>query len=96
MSTEKRQWFVSWRTIPDNTNVGIASGDKPVHGTVVSTAGAPTSYMVEMPSGKERHNQQHINTVPENKEQAEQSKTQSRDLIMAHSRTGAPIPLNQL
>jgi len=67
----------SLNQIPDNTNIGIASGDKAVNGTVVSTVGAPRSYMVEMPSGKERHNQQLLNMVPENKEQADQSKTQS-------------------
>ena len=68
--------------IPNNTNVWITSGDEPVHGTVVSTADAPRSYMVETPSGQLRRNQQHLNVVPENTEQLDQSETQMRDPIM--------------
>lgn len=83
--------------IPNNMNIWITSGDKPVHGTVVSTADAPRSYVVETPSGQVRRNRQHLNVVPENQEQVDQSETQMRDPIMTHSRTRTPIvPPNQL
>ena len=50
--------------IPDNTDVWIKSEKKPVPGTVLSSAGAPRSYIVDTPSGQVHRNRHDLNVVP--------------------------------
>ena len=47
--------------IPDDSEVWINSGSKPVRGTVLTQADAPRSYVVSTPSGIVRRNRQHLN-----------------------------------
>ena len=80
--------------IPDDTNVWITSGDRPVEGRVVHPAETPRSYIVETPSGRVRRNRVHLNPMPNDAtDDATIDHTQrpSRDPIMTRTRTGTAI-----
>ena len=50
--------------IPDNTDVWISPGGSLIAGRTITSAGAPRSYIVQMPTGKIRRNCSQLNIQP--------------------------------
>ena len=81
-------------SLPDDSEVWVTSGDRPIPGRVSISTDTPRSYLVETPSGQLRRNQQHLNivspkatdvTVPED------NGSIIRSRIMTRSQTGTRI-----
>ena len=95
---DKRHGVRDQTPITDNSDVWVTTGEQPTTGTVRHQADAPRSYIIDTPSGRNRH---HLNVVPQNKPNQEptDSPTQeeanppvtSRERIITRSRSGISI-----
>ena len=74
--------------IPDEHEVWINSGSTSVRGTVVTSAGAPHSYIVSTPTESLRRNQIHLGIVPP---PSEDPGEQGPQKIMTRTQTGTEI-----
>lgn len=63
--------------IPSGTEVVLNSEDQPIQGTVLQPAETPRSYVVQTPSGELRRNQSHLNVLPP--QSSQEQETQSRN-----------------
>ena len=87
-----RQHGVRTRSpIPDDSDVWITNGSQPTTGTVISPAGEPRSYLVDIPTGPVRRNRQHLNIMPGNNGTIDNAECPSREPIMTRSRTGTTV-----
>ncbi len=50
--------------LPEETDVWVKSEGEVAQGRVVSPAGTPRSYMVDVPSGRLQRNRRHLSAVP--------------------------------
>ena len=61
---DKRHRTLELSPIPDGTPVWITSENKPIEGTVLSSAGLPRSYVVDTPTGEVHRNRRHLKIIP--------------------------------
>ena len=83
---DKRHRATPLTNIPEDTAVFVRTGDRQVPGTVVSSAPAPRSYLVNTPTGQVRRNRRDLVPIPE-----EQSLEQHSEPTTAHRGTRSPI-----
>ena len=87
--------------IPDDSEVWITSGDRPISGRIVSAGETPRLYVVETDSGELQRNRSHLivapdaeqDSTPENAVETEQQPAPATPprRIMTRTRTGANI-----
>ena len=81
--------------IPEGTVVWITEGDQRTTGTVLQPANTLRSYIMNIPSGQVRHNQQHFNVVPQDHSPTrptyQKQDNHTRDPIITRSRSGTII-----
>ena len=80
-------------TLPDNSEVWVTSSSQPTQGRVITPADTPRSYLVEIPTGQIRRNQQHLNIIPDPSTQVTVPSNipTARPRIMTRSQTGTQI-----
>ena len=80
--------------IPDETEVWVATDNKPVRGAVNSLADRPRSYVVYTPTGQVERNRSHFTIVPGTDNEADQQspvEIATPHGIMTRSRTGTAV-----
>ena len=78
--------------LPDETDVGVTTGNQPIPGQIVTSTTTPRSYVVSTPSGEMRRNRSHLNPIPHSDSTTNKSdlSTATR-VIQTRSRTGTAI-----
>ena len=69
----KRHCTKELKPLPENTDIWITSGDKPVQRRILSSGETPHSYVVDNPTGQVWRNRSHLNLIPESPRIQEES-----------------------